>query len=298
MATKLLSMSEAEVVVETKDTYAIRLQWLKERCMGRAIDESTPEEFDICARAYIMFLLGCVVFLDKTKTKISIYFLGCLRNMLKIGDLGWGMAIVAHTYRQLGHASRSGVRSISGCLTLVVAWICEHFYKCVRVVPNMEYTETEPRMCRWKPQQLVGDTVTALVSLREKLDDLSPIDLPSLRSTARRTRGGEEIGRAKLEVVVGKAISLLDRAIDKAEGDDIPLVVARTVGDMLFGARTKSRQEDRRKKRHDTSTAPFASTTPPTVARRAPSASTRPPVPATRAQVTKGKAPAKKKSEN
>ncbi|KAM7484793.1 hypothetical protein LguiA_000802 [Lonicera macranthoides] len=131
-------------------------------------------------------------------------------------------------------------------------------------------------MCRWKPQQLVGDTATSLVSLREKLDDLSATD----------------------EVVVGKAIALLDRAIDEAEGDNIPLVIVRSVRDMLSGARMENRQEDRRKKRHDTSTIPSASTTPSTAAPRAPSTSTRPPVPATRAQVKKGKAPVKKKSKN
>ncbi|KAM7479421.1 hypothetical protein LguiA_027634 [Lonicera macranthoides] len=279
MASKLLGMTEAEVVEETKDTYAIRLQLLKERCMGRATAESTPEELDICARAYIMFLLGCVVFPDKTKTKISIYFLGCLRDISKVGNLGWGMAILAHTYRQLGHASRSGVRSISGCLTLIVAWICEHFPDCVRIVPNIEYVEAEPRMCRWKPQQLGGDTAATLISLREKLDDFSAID----------------------EVMAEKAISLLDRAIEGAEGGNISIVVARSVRDMLSSAIVESGQEERRKKRHEASTAPSASTSPPTTAQRALSASSRPPRPPvanTRTQATKGKAPAKKKSKN
>ena len=99
-------------------TYAI-LQWLKERCIGQAIDQSNPEELDICARGYIMFLLGCVVFPDKTKTKVSIYFLSCLREISMIGAIGWGMTILAHMYHQLGYVMRSEVRSISGCLTLV-----------------------------------------------------------------------------------------------------------------------------------------------------------------------------------
>lgn len=88
--------------------------------MSQATVVSTLEELDICVRAYIMFFIVCIIFPDKTKTKVSIYFLGCLRDLSNIGNIEWGMVILAHTYRQLGHASRSGARTISGCLTLVV----------------------------------------------------------------------------------------------------------------------------------------------------------------------------------
>ncbi|KAM7496819.1 hypothetical protein LguiA_021233 [Lonicera macranthoides] len=50
---------------------------------------------------------------------------------------------------------------------------------CIRRVPNIEYTETELRMYRWKPQQLGGDTVVALISLKEKLVDFFAIDVSS-----------------------------------------------------------------------------------------------------------------------
>ncbi|KAM7497689.1 hypothetical protein LguiA_022103 [Lonicera macranthoides] len=39
-------VSEVDVIEETKDTYAVRMQWLKEKCMGRTIVESTSEELD------------------------------------------------------------------------------------------------------------------------------------------------------------------------------------------------------------------------------------------------------------
>jgi len=100
--------------------YAVRLQWLKEKCMGQAKNDSSNEVLDICARGYIMFLLGCVVFPDKTKNKVSIYYLGSLKDLSKVGKIGWGMAILAYTYRQLGQASRAKVKWICGCLTLVV----------------------------------------------------------------------------------------------------------------------------------------------------------------------------------
>ncbi|KAM7477762.1 hypothetical protein LguiA_025975 [Lonicera macranthoides] len=87
------------------------------------------------------------------------------------------MAILAHLYRQLGMASRAHVMQISGCLTLLVAWIADHFLDCLRVVYNMEYTELMPRMCKWKSQQCSGDTHMAAIRLREKLDNLTEKDV-------------------------------------------------------------------------------------------------------------------------
>ena len=84
MASKLLGVDEGDVNEETKDTYTVRMQWLKEKCMGRATEESSPEELDKCARGYILFLLGCVVLSDKTKSKISLYYLGCLKDLTKV----------------------------------------------------------------------------------------------------------------------------------------------------------------------------------------------------------------------
>lgn len=56
--------------------------------MGRATNQSSPEELNIYVRGYIMFLLGCIVFPDKTKTKVSIYFFNCLKNKFMIGAIG------------------------------------------------------------------------------------------------------------------------------------------------------------------------------------------------------------------
>ncbi|KAM7490587.1 hypothetical protein LguiA_033508 [Lonicera macranthoides] len=58
------------------------------------------------------------------------------------------------------------------------AWICEHFHYCANAFQNMEYMELQPRMCRWKPQLCSrGDYESALITLREKLDDLTEIDV-------------------------------------------------------------------------------------------------------------------------
>jgi len=100
--------------------FSVRLAWIKECCQGRAKEDSSEEMLDQCARGYILYLIGCVVFPDKTKTKVSIYYLKALKDINNVGEIAWGMAILAYMYRQLGLASRAGVRSIIGCLTLVL----------------------------------------------------------------------------------------------------------------------------------------------------------------------------------
>ncbi|KAM7515954.1 hypothetical protein LguiA_005537 [Lonicera macranthoides] len=121
-------------------------------------------------------------------------------------------------------------------------------------------------MCRWKPQQLGGDAVAALVTLREKLDNFFAI----------------------YEIMAKNAISLLNRAIERVKRGNIFILVARSVRDMLFSALVESGQENRRKKRHDTSTTPSASTSPTTTAPRALSASTIPPISYRKAQLQRG----------
>jgi len=59
------------------------------------------------------------------------------------------------------------------------AWIFKHFSDCLCTVPNIEYTEMEPQMCRWKPQQCKGNIDMMIIVLRERLDDLTEIDVLS-----------------------------------------------------------------------------------------------------------------------
>ncbi|KAM7523739.1 hypothetical protein LguiA_013641 [Lonicera macranthoides] len=122
-------------------------------------------------------------------------------------------------------------------------WICEHFPGCHQSIHNMEYTEMQPRMCRWKPHPCGGDTMTTIKTLREKLDDFSEIDIthpyvqvPRLRTTLRRARGAEDVATAKLQVIADKAIPMLDEALRCVSVKDMGVVV-RNVRDMIYNAR-------------------------------------------------------------
>ncbi|XP_028105922.1 protein MAIN-LIKE 1-like [Camellia sinensis] len=81
-----------------------------------------PEEAMQCAtRAYLLFLLGCTLFSDKSGGRVPVVYLGLLMDLGSIHTYAWGAAALAFLYRQLGHASRSGVKQMGGYMTLLEA---------------------------------------------------------------------------------------------------------------------------------------------------------------------------------
>ncbi|XP_008244220.1 PREDICTED: uncharacterized protein LOC103342375 [Prunus mume] len=80
------------------------------------------------ARAYLLYLLGCTLFIDKTGTRVQIVYLRLLRNLDSVAGYSWGSGCLAWLYRQLGQASRSKVKQIAGYMTLLEAWVYEHIH--------------------------------------------------------------------------------------------------------------------------------------------------------------------------
>lgn len=109
MAAEGLGVNEKDAVDECDKAFAVRKPWIKEKSWLRATVNSSDEELDKCVIGYILYLLGTVILPDKTKNKIYVYYLWGLKEMNKIGEIGWGTTILAHTYCQLRFASWSGV---------------------------------------------------------------------------------------------------------------------------------------------------------------------------------------------
>ncbi|XP_012828547.1 PREDICTED: serine/threonine-protein phosphatase 7 long form homolog [Erythranthe guttata] len=78
-------------------------------------------------RAYLLYLLGCTIFVDKTGSLVSIEWLQFLENVDTIGEYAWGTACLCFLYRALSKASKATTAQLNGYLTLFQAWIYEHF---------------------------------------------------------------------------------------------------------------------------------------------------------------------------
>ncbi|XP_028075132.1 protein MAIN-LIKE 1-like [Camellia sinensis] len=113
----------------------------------------------------------CTLFADKSGTRVPVVYLYMLTDFDVVGSYAWGAVALAFLYRQLGLASRAGVKQIASYLKLLEAWIYEHF-RLGRPHPNLSYSDEQPCVCRWSPQRDGGFTEDHLLTLREQFDML------------------------------------------------------------------------------------------------------------------------------
>ncbi|KAL8514493.1 hypothetical protein ACS0TY_013560 [Phlomoides rotata] len=71
------------------------------------------------ARAYMMYAIGCVLIAEKSGARVGTHFLRILDDVEDAGRYAWGTAALAYLYRQLGLASRYGVKQVAGFIPLL-----------------------------------------------------------------------------------------------------------------------------------------------------------------------------------
>ncbi|XP_028051669.1 protein MAIN-LIKE 1-like [Camellia sinensis] len=121
----------------TRYEVAELLEWLRIR-FHEVKDTDDANFIEYVARAYLLYLLGCTLFADKSGTQVSIAYLHMLTDIDVVSSYAWGVAALAFLCRQLGLVSRVGVKQIAGYLKLLEAWIYEHF-RLRTPHPNLSY---------------------------------------------------------------------------------------------------------------------------------------------------------------
>ncbi|KAH1253356.1 Protein MAIN-LIKE 2 [Glycine max] len=108
-----------------------------------------PYHWTVAARAYLLHLLGCTLFANKSATHVHVIHLQALRDLTLAGRYAWGAAGLVHMYDQLNDASLSTSRQLAGYITLLQCWIYEHFPSIAECNADPDYDEVSPRACRW-----------------------------------------------------------------------------------------------------------------------------------------------------
>ncbi|KAK9097456.1 hypothetical protein Sjap_022953 [Stephania japonica] len=140
-----LSREEFEQELNMVGRDSVRLQWLESKFSEVPnIDDPCSSSVVYAARAYILYLLGCTLFANKSKT-VSVMYLHMLRDVDAIHTFSWGSACLSFLYKQLGTPRPSEAQ---GYLTLVEAWIYERI-PFVQPHLNLAYTEDLPSVLRW-----------------------------------------------------------------------------------------------------------------------------------------------------
>ncbi|KAK9128096.1 hypothetical protein Syun_016893 [Stephania yunnanensis] len=180
MVLKLLGVSvdEAEEEVNISKGLTVRKCWLKSRWCPKAVSRPTNyRPVECTARAYLLYLLSCTVFADKSGSRVSIALLKLLEDLNDVGKYAWGAAALAYLYRHLGSATILQVSQIAGYLTLLEGWVYDHFKLCF-ATPNAKYMDyVQPRVCGWIRKHETVMNVDKLGSIRRTLDRLRPSEV-------------------------------------------------------------------------------------------------------------------------
>ena len=96
----------------------VRMGWIYRVC-GDVTPRSSIEQVECAAKEYLLYLLGCTLFADKSSTRVPVYYLSLLMDLGRVHHYAWGDAALAYLYRQLGIATRTDVRQIVGYLSLL-----------------------------------------------------------------------------------------------------------------------------------------------------------------------------------
>ena len=76
----------------------VRMGWIKRVC-GIVTHASSVEQVECAARGYLLYLLGCTLFTNKSSTRVSIYYLSLLMDLGRVHHYAWGPAALAYLYR-------------------------------------------------------------------------------------------------------------------------------------------------------------------------------------------------------
>jgi len=82
---------------------------------------------EFAARAYLIYLIGCTIFLDKSATLVSVSYLPLFRDLTVCGGYSWGAGALAHMYDKLGDAFLAGTKQFDVFITLLQVNIKSNF---------------------------------------------------------------------------------------------------------------------------------------------------------------------------
>jgi len=75
-------------------------------------------QWTLSARAYLLHLVGCTIFANKSVTHINMVFLDAFHDLSQSGSYSWGVAALVHMYDNLNDASKHMTKHLAGYITL------------------------------------------------------------------------------------------------------------------------------------------------------------------------------------
>ena len=93
----------------------VRLRWLRD--LYTSCCDNELWEFD--ARAYLLHLVGCTIFANKSVIFVRTYYLELIRDLPTCRKYAWGVAALVYFYEPLRHASFANTKQLARYLPLL-----------------------------------------------------------------------------------------------------------------------------------------------------------------------------------
>ncbi|KAH1257353.1 Protein MAIN-LIKE 2 [Glycine max] len=116
-------------------------------------DKNRGMSLIVAARAYLLHLLGCTLFANKSATHVHVIFLDVLSDMTQSGTYAWGVAALVHMYDNLNEAACRIYHSVIVGFALAAK----------------DYDERRPRACQW-----TSGKALPVLTYRMRLNRLTP----------------------------------------------------------------------------------------------------------------------------
>ncbi|XP_058779812.1 protein MAIN-LIKE 1-like [Vicia villosa] len=145
------------------------LQWL----YNKFVEYRAASSWAFATRAYLMMLVGCTIFADKTFTLVEARYLLLFKDLQRLSAYSWASAALVTLYRHLGDAFMFSCKQLGGYPTLLQ--IHEYFPTLGRKGENWRPSENHglPRAMRWSyKQEAVKVDELRLFGLRQSDDDI------------------------------------------------------------------------------------------------------------------------------
>ncbi|XP_039690598.1 protein MAIN-LIKE 1-like [Medicago truncatula] len=102
-----------------------------------------------CVRCYLLYLVGCLLFGDRSNKRIELIYLTTMADgYAGMRNYSWGAMTLTYLYGELADACRPGHRALGGSVTLLTAWFLAHFPGFFSVDLNTDYLENYPVAAR------------------------------------------------------------------------------------------------------------------------------------------------------
>uniref|UniRef100_A0ACD5UM23 Uncharacterized protein n=2 Tax=Avena sativa TaxID=4498 RepID=A0ACD5UM23_AVESA len=168
----------------------VKLSWLLSK-FSQLSEHPTAEEIVYSTRAYLLYLIGATLFLEKEWGYVSPKYLPLLSDFEKVREYAWGAAALAHLYKALSTVMSTTRKRLFGSAALLMGWIYEYI-PAIRPDKDDVPADVFPRVCRWsrrtisQPATEVSDIRKAFSQLRvsdvnwEPYKDMDPASVPNM----------------------------------------------------------------------------------------------------------------------